>query len=105
MVISITLSAHQDLSVISKLFETIINKMVVDYLNRNNLLTADILTVISHGISKALDNKYITKTIPEIYWKPLTWGGLGVGVATQNPTIIVNGQFSEAQEIKQAPPP
>ena len=54
------------LSVISKLFESVINKRILDHLNRNNLLsdvqygfrsarsTADVLTVITHRISEAM---------------------------------------------------
>ena len=63
------------LSIISKIFESILNKHLVDYLRANNLLhdvqygfrssrsTVDVLTVISHRISKALDSNFDSRAI------------------------------------------
>lgn len=62
------------LSITSKIFDAIINKKIVENLNRDNPLsderyrfqsarsTADIVTVITYKISEALDNRHITRT-------------------------------------------
>lgn len=58
-------------SLIIKIFEAIINKKVVEYnswainsiLFRSSSSTADIVTIIMHGISEALDNKNILRLI------------------------------------------
>lgn len=66
---------HTLLSVISKMFEATINKKVVSHHNRNKVLgnkryifrpcrsIVGVLTVIMHRISKAFDNKLITRAI------------------------------------------
>ena len=63
------------LSVISKLFESVINTAVLCHLDKNNLLsdfqygfrscrsTADVLTVITHRISEALDRGFESRAI------------------------------------------
>ena len=63
------------MSIISKIFESILNKHIINYINANNLLsdvqygfrssrsTADVLTVISHRISKALDSTFDARAI------------------------------------------
>lgn len=62
-------------SAINKLSESIIIKNVLEHLNRNNLLSDNqygfrpasssdvVLTVITHIISKTLDNKFLKTTI------------------------------------------
>ena len=59
----------------SKLFESVINKAVISHLDKNKLLsdnqygfrssrsTADILTVITHRVSEALDKGRETRTV------------------------------------------
>ena len=63
------------LSVISKLFESVINKRILDHLEANNLLsdvqygfrslrsTADVLTVITHRISEAMVGGNLAKMV------------------------------------------
>ena len=63
------------LSIISKLFESVINKGVIDHLVKNNLLsdvqygfrssrsTADVLTVITHRISEAMAKGNHTRVV------------------------------------------
>ena len=63
------------LSIMSKLLESVINKRVTKHLMKNHLLcdeqygfrssrsTADVLTVITHRVSEALDEGFMTRAV------------------------------------------
>ena len=63
------------LSIMSKLLESVINKRVTKHLMKNHLLcdeqygfrssrsTADVLTVITHRVSGALDEGFMTRAV------------------------------------------
>ena len=115
------------LSIISKIFESILNKYTINYLNANNLLsdvqygfrpsrsTADVLTVISHRISKALDSTFdaraialdISKAFDQVWHKGLLHKLTSYGISGRvysliksfltgrKMKVVVNGQSSE----------
>ena len=124
------------LSVMSKLFESVINKAVISHLDRNKLLsdnqygfrssrsTADILTVITHRVSEALDKGRETRTVAldiskafdRVWHKGLLHKLSSYGISgdvlaiiksflsDRSLRVVVNGQTSEAHKINAGVP-
>ena len=124
------------LSVISKLFEAAINTAVLGHLAKNNLLsdqqygfrprrsTADILTVISHRISEALDRGFdtrvialdISKAFDKVWHKGLLHKISSYGISgkvfaiirsflsDRSLRVVINGQSSDAYSINAGVP-
>ena len=124
------------LSVISKIFESILNRHILNHLSKNNLLvdvqygfrsarsTADVLTVISHRISEALDSTYdaraialdISKAFDQVWHKGLLHKLSSYGISGRVHSIIksflsgrsmkvvVNGQSSKVHAINAGVP-
>ena len=91
------------LSVISKIFESILNRHILNHLSKNNLLanlvgllTADVLTVISRRISEALDFTYddsaialdISKAFDQVWHKGLLDKLSSYGISGRVQSII-----------------
>ena len=119
------------LSVISKLFEALINDKIIDHLERNNLLsdiqygfrssrsTADVLTVITHRISRAMAEGHhsrvaaldISKAFDKVWHKGLllklsSYGisgrllaVIGSFLSGRSLRVVINGQSSQAHLI------
>ena len=124
------------LSIISKLLESIINKRIMHHLLVNSLLsdqqygfrscrsTADVLTVITHRVSEALDNGHMTKSIAldiskafdKVWHKGLLHKLLGYGIngnvfgliksflSNRYLRVVVDGQKSETFSINAGVP-
>ena len=124
------------LSVVSKLFEAVINQRLIKHLSDNELLsdvqygfrsarsTADVLTVISHRISQALDNGFesraialdISKAFDKVWHKGLllklaSYGISGTVLSTiksflsnRSLNVVINGQKSQAHSINAGVP-
>ena len=124
------------LSVMSKLFESVINKAVISHLDRHKLLsdnqygfrssrsTADILTVITHRVSEALDHGRETRTVAldiskafdRVWHKGLLHKLSSYGISgdvlgiiesflsDRSLRVVVNGQTSEAHKINAGVP-
>ena len=124
------------LCIISKIFESVLNRHVIKYLSKNNLLsdvqygfrsarsTADVLTVITHRISEALDSSFdgrvialdISKAFDQVWHKGLFRKITSYGISGRVYSIIksflsgrkmrvvVNGQSSEVFDINAGVP-
>ena len=124
------------LSVMSKLFESVINKRVTQHLTKNNLLcdeqygfrssrsTADVLTVITHRVSQALDEGFMTRAVAldiskafdKVWHKglilKLSRNGISGNVlgiiesflSNRSLNVVINGQTSKAHSINAGVP-
>ena len=124
------------LSVMSKLLESVINKRVIQHLTKNHLLcdeqygfrssrsTADVLTVITHRVSQALDEGFMTRAVAldiskafDKVWHrglllKLSKNGISgkvLGIiesflSNRSLNVVINGQKSKAHNINAGVP-
>ena len=124
------------LCIISKLFESVLNRHIMKYLNAHSLLsdvqygfrssrsTADVLTVISHRISEALDSSFegrvialdISKAFDQVWHRGLLRKLTSYGISGRlystlrsfllgrKMRVVVNGQKSDVFEINAGVP-
>ena len=124
------------LSIMSKLLESVINKRVTRHLTKNNLLcdeqygfrssrsTADVLTVITHRVSEALDDGFMTRAVAldiskafDKVWHrglllKLSKNGISGNVlgiiesflSNRSLNVVINGQKSKAHSINAGVP-
>ena len=124
------------LSIMSKLLESVINKRVTKHLMKNHLLcdeqygfrssrsTADVLTVITHRVSEALDEGFMTRAVAldiskafDKVWHrglllKLSRNGISGNVlgiiesflSNRSLNVVINGQKSKAHNINAGVP-